>query len=100
MKESDISPEELQQALQELRAQKNDESSPGWFVYQMLSTAHPTVHDMLEHQAALFLASGKRVASVIREASRTSEGRQRIDKELSRIMSGITPKKSGEDSNG
>ena len=100
MKETPLKPEEITAALQELRAQKNDETSPGFFVYQLINSAHPLVKDVIEHQAAVFLASGKKVAAVIGEASKTEAGRRRIQQELGKIMSGVTPKKTGENDHG
>ena len=73
-----VSPEEISSAIEELRNQKDNPGSPAYFMYAMLSTAHPTAIEFFEYQAAVALIAGKRAGSDVVEAFKTEEGRDAI----------------------
>ena len=92
---------EINEALRMLRKQKNDPNSPAHFMYTLLSEAHPTVVAMIERQCAHAIIAGQNVVETITEASKTTEGREEIRKQMEALKTsaatGVSPEAEKED---
>lgn len=73
----------IKNAIQELRSQKDDPNSPGFFLYKLLETAHPTMIEFMEYQAAAALIAGKNMGESLGKAASTEAGRKKIQEILS-----------------
>ena len=80
---------EINEAIEKLRAQKNEKGTPGFMIYRLLENAHPVVREVIEYQAAQALRAGENVGEAFREASSTREGREFIEKKFSELSSKI-----------
>jgi hypothetical protein len=80
---------EINEAIKKLRAQKNEEGTPGFMIYRLLENAHPVVREVIEYQAAQALRAGETVGEAFREASATKEGRDFLEKKFSELSSKI-----------
>ena len=60
-----------------------------FLIYNMLQTAHPTVVEMIEYQAAQFLIAGNKMAEIVKEASQTEEGRRRLEQGLQELRANL-----------
>jgi len=78
---------DIEKAIEKLRSQKNVKGTPAHMIYSLLQTAHPTVREVIEIQAAEFFIAGEKIGNVLREASKTDEGRKEIQKRISELMS-------------
>tara|TARA_B100000282_G_C31693071_1_gene472462 strand:- start:751 stop:1041 length:291 start_codon:yes stop_codon:yes gene_type:complete len=78
-----LSPEDIAAALEELRSQKDNPESPAYFMYSILSTAHPTALEFFEYQAAIALMAGKAARKNLTEAFASKEGRNALRRHMS-----------------
>ena len=77
---------DIEKAVHRLRAQKEIPGSPAQMIYSLLATAHPTVREVIEYQAAEFLMAGEKMADTLADASKTEEGRKEIQKRMSELF--------------
>jgi len=77
---------EIKEAIEQLRKEKNDPNKPAFLIYAMLKTAHPTVVEMIEYQAAKVMIAGEMMKNTIVEASKTEEGRDRLNKGMAELL--------------
>ena len=78
---------DMNDAIKELRSQKDKTGTPGHYLYKMLETAHPNVVSYIEHQAASAMIMARGIRSTIEEKQKTEEGRKELEKHLSRLAS-------------
>jgi len=91
---------EISEALEQLRREKDDPSKPAFLIYKMIETAHPTVREVIEHQAAQTLAAGARAVKALKEASKTPAGRKKIEEETNRLLSNVAQRSETEEDDG
>jgi hypothetical protein len=94
---------EIKEAIEQLRKEKTDPTKPAYLIYSMIQTAHPTVVEMIEYQAAQALVAGEKMKNTIIEASQTEEGREQLDKGLQSLLAkfrAVDIKKPGGDQDG
>ena len=90
----------VKEAIEKLRKEKNDPSKPAFLIYSMMETAHPTVVEALEYQAAQAMIAGEKMKNTIAEASKTEEGRKALDKGMRALLTKFrtsSVQKPGED---
>ncbi len=78
---------DMETALKELRSQKDKVGTPGYALYKMLETAHPSVVSYMEKQAAAMLIVRNGIFSAIKEKEKTEEGRKELEGFLAKIAS-------------
>lgn len=86
----------IDNALEILRKQKEVPGTPGYQMYKMFETAHPTVLGVIEHQAAQTMVAAFNVANTIRDASKTDKGKKEIQRHLSRLRDKVAMGTSGD----
>lgn len=80
---------EIKEAIEKMRKEKNDPSKPAFLIYSLLHSAHPTVVEIIEHQAATMMIAGENMRKAISDASKTEEGRKKIQAQMDELMSKI-----------
>lgn len=80
---------ELEEFIEKLRKQKSDKTSPAFFIYKLLETAHPNSLAEVEKQAATALMAGAKFKQAFDEASKTAEGRAFVEEKFSEFASKV-----------
>jgi hypothetical protein len=76
----------IKQAIEQFRSEKNDPEKPAYFIYSLLQTAHPTVVEMIEYQAAQFILAGENWKEGMSNVMSTEEGKQAVNKKLDELL--------------
>ncbi len=79
----------MTEALEVLRGQKTQPGTPGYHMYNLFGTAHPTVLAVLERHAAQAMLAGQKVAETLTEASKSESGRREINKQINILRSKV-----------
>lgn len=77
---------DINEAIEKLRSEKNDPTKPAFLIYSMMHSAHPTVIEVVEHQAAQMMVYGQQMVDFLGEAQKTEEGRRKLEEEFSKMM--------------
>lgn len=77
---------DIKEAIEQFRSEKNDPQKPAHFIYGLLSTAHPTIVEMIEYQAARLIVSGEKMQSGMSEVLSTEEGKQEVERRLDELL--------------
>ena len=83
--------EKLSEYVEKLRKNKDNPNDPAFLLYKITETAHPTVREVLEYQAAQALMAGEIIARRIEEASKTPDGKRQIQEMFARVSQGLKP---------